>query len=79
MIMKQTTNQTVTIDSQIELTGKDIVEILSSKGFLPKLTKDYRVYINVPTGGDYSGMELEIDEMTPLIITYTEANKSKLL
>ncbi len=39
-----------------------------------KLPADARLYITVPGGGDYSNMDLEIDE---ILVTYTKTRRPK--
>lgn len=50
------------------LTGRDIMRMLSASNKL-KITKDTRVFINVPTGGDFSGVQLDIDNECPIVVT----------
>ena len=65
-------NTTKTIEcvkyTRTTLTGRDIMRMLAASGKL-KITKETRVFINIPTGGDYSGMQLDIDNECPIIVT----------
>jgi hypothetical protein len=45
----------------MELTDKDLIKML-------KLSKNAKIYINVPTGADWSGMQLIIGEDCNLLV-----------
>jgi hypothetical protein len=69
-------NKTTQIRKREEYTfsGKDILELLSKAGI--HYEGDARVVFTVPSGGDYSGDTLEIDESDPIRViiesTYQE-------
>ena len=50
------------------LTGRDIMRMLKASNRL-KITRETRVFVNIPTGGDYSGMQLDIDNECPIVVT----------
>lgn len=55
--------------TRIQLTGKDILRLVSHK---VKINKETKVLFTIPTGGDYSGMTLDLlEDPTNLFITVT--------
>ena len=58
------------IKKVIELTDEDIIDLLKSKNVIPQdqELKNLKIYFEVPTGGDYSGTDIEIDKSTPIKI-----------
>jgi len=53
----------------LKIDNKDIIDFLEEKGHdLPVLGT--KIYIMVPSGGDYSGSDLDIDSDTPIIVEY---------
>ncbi len=50
----------------VELTGQDIIDMLRRNGH--NIASDSKVYFPVPSGGDYSGMRVDIDEYNPIIV-----------
>jgi hypothetical protein len=54
--------------TRIVLTGNDIIRLLKQAGIV-KILKDTKVIFNVPTGGDYSGVALEIDKECPIVVS----------
>jgi hypothetical protein len=60
--------RTTVLHTRIILTGKDILRLLSASNRV-KITKETEVFINIPTGGDYSGMRLDIDKECPIIVS----------
>jgi hypothetical protein len=75
MKLNATTNQIAT--TKITITGKDILELLKAK--YPehfRLSTKSKVTFQVPGGGDYSNMELDIDSENPIHIELiTESSK----
>lgn len=53
---------------KITLTGKDILMLLRSR--LDNIPDSARVEFDVPGCGDYSNMTLNIDNDTPVVITW---------
>lgn len=71
----KTTKKTETIQHiRITLTGRDIMQMCAASGRV-KITKGTRVFINIPTGGDYSGVQLDIDKECPIIVTSKSYDK----
>lgn len=70
--MKTTTKTVKTIKQRVELTGNDILKLMASTIKLPTgaVLKSATVKIEIPSGGDYSNMDLEIDSKTPVIAEY---------
>ena len=61
----------VTIDSD------DIKELLISKKIISKhQTRDVEVYFDVPSGGDWSGMAIELNQ-NPLRVEFTTTRECK--
>lgn len=62
------TKTEITKNVTLEITKNDIIEWLLSKGEIPN---DYaEVYFSVPGGGDWSNMDISIDEDNPIFIKY---------
>jgi len=68
-----TTKKSITI----KLTAEDIISLLASDGALPPDAYDCtEVSFDVPGGGDYSNMRLDIDRDCPVTATYeTESSE----
>ena len=49
------------------ITSKDIIKALKATGKLPK-DCTAKATFNVPRGGDYSGLTLDIDDETPIVV-----------
>jgi len=55
----------------LRMTGKELLELLRRDGqAIPKSGVD--VTVRVPGGGDWSNMNLDIDDDTPIQISFTE-------
>ena len=59
--------------TNISLTGNDIVKLIEKKGNAVltakiKSAKRIEVVFDVPTGGDYSGIELDINDKCPIMV-----------
>lgn len=54
--------------TRIQLTGKDIIRLLVAANKI-KATKETTVTIDIPSGGDYSGMTLDIDKDCPITVS----------
>lgn len=50
----------------LKLTGKDILSLLKETGNIEQDTGS--VEVTIPSGGDYSGMNLDIDDTCPITI-----------
>lgn len=51
----------------------NIHEYLRLSGIIPEEYKaNIRVFIPVPSGGDYSGMQLDIDNEVPIVVEIIE-------
>ena len=62
--VRTTEATTITIDNN------DIIQYLKSKGHAVNKMSSLKIYVQVPSGGDFSGKELDIDSDTPLRIEY---------
>ena len=68
--VKRKTNTRVT--TSIELSGKGIVDILKDTGIIPDNAAEINVVVHIPSGGDYSGMDLDINDAEHSItVSYT--------
>lgn len=63
--MKITKKTTKLVTYRIE--GSDIVELLD----LPEEANDVQVTIRIPSGGDYSGMSIDVDQDAPIFVTFS--------
>lgn len=61
----------------IKLTKEDILELLKASAIIKTASTFINVRFDVPTGGDYSGMSVEIDKDNPVVVTYTETSFSE--
>jgi len=60
---------------KLKMTGKELLELLRRDGqAIPKSGVD--VTVRVPGGGDWSNTSLDIDDDTPIEITFTEITES---
>ena len=69
MTITITTTATVRRDAEVRLTSGDVLALLRAAGYDVPL--DARVSVDVPRGGDYSGMELEVDAEAPVVVRWT--------
>lgn len=60
----------------IELSREDLLEFLETKGLKPPQLVNASVYFQVPSGGDWSGMDIDIDKDHPVTVTWTETEES---
>jgi len=51
-----------------EFNRSDVIKALIAYGFLPKNEKVTEVYAKVPGGGDWSNMNLDIENDSPLLV-----------
>ena len=66
------------IIEKIELNGFDILNMLPRyRDDDISSIEDYTVKFVVPSGGDYSGMTLNVDDDSPVILTITSIKKEK--
>jgi hypothetical protein len=66
---------TIEITTTIELTYGDIAGFVAMKYahlFSKDVDTDVTVKFRIPSGGDYSGCELEISKDNPIIVTVTQ-------
>lgn len=59
--------KTVITDHKVKVTGRDILKALG-------ITNAADVVFNVPSGGDWSGMAIEITDEDPVCISWSETN-----
>lgn len=62
----------------VKLTGKEIIFLLrqelKARGVSNGLPDDAEVEFSVPSGSDYSGCILDIDELNPIIVRWMETD-----
>lgn len=54
-----------------KMSGKALIKAFRESGDIPMNAKDVKIQFEVPRGGDYSGMTLDMEEHS-LIISYVE-------
>lgn len=60
--------------TQLRLSGNDILAYV--KDLIPENAREVKVYFTVPGGGDWSGMNVEIDNKDAVIVKYTVTVRS---
>lgn len=72
-----TTKQEVTTkrEYRIEVTGKDLIELIAQGTTHKKIPLNARVEVMVPGGGDWSSCELDINDH-PIIIQWEEVERA---
>lgn len=68
--MAKSVTTTTTVREEHVVTRDDIIMLLRRKGVWVPDNAD--VIVPVPTGGDYSGMDLDIDRDTVVRVRFTE-------
>jgi hypothetical protein len=68
--------QTITkVEHRIILKEKDILAWLRKRGEVPIDAKDLHMSITVPSGGDYSGDVLSVDEVEGVVVTFSTVTR----
>lgn len=65
-LFKETKQTTVVTKYTAELNQYEILKMLG----LSESTRNVKVYVQVPGGGDYGGYMLDIEGITPVIVEY---------
>jgi hypothetical protein len=65
--MKKISHKTESVTTY-QLTEKDLLEMLIDTGKIDR-RDSVKIYFQVPGGGDYSNMTLNIDEGSPIVLT----------
>ena len=69
--------RTITTNISVPLSGADIIKLLRGEGpTFPDVPDNATVQFAVPSGGDYSGMDLPIDEHEPVTVKWTTTVQS---
>jgi len=68
----KTIKTTITKEISYTFDEHDIMKALKIAKMIPEETSHWGVYFDVPSGGDYSGMRLSIDEDTPIHVKFVE-------
>lgn len=65
--------KTITTRRQIrlEIHRAHIIQMVKELGY-GLIPKDARIFVDVPGGGDWSNMELNIDDDRPVVVTWSE-------
>lgn len=66
--MKKTTRSETL--HKIELSGEDIIQLLRDTGYV--FGRNPKVVIRVPTGGDYSGEDVAVNDECPVQVYWRE-------
>lgn len=69
--MKVTPLQAANVKMRAELDCADIWQAVLAKIGNVKVMGEVRVFIEVPGGGDWSGMDLDVDARNPVVVEYT--------
>ena len=68
--IKRNTNTIVV--TKLEATGRNILDLIRENYMIPADAVDVKIVFHVPSGGDYSGMDLDINDNEHCIsVTYT--------
>ena len=59
-------------DCVLTLNGAELLDVIRGTFSFSVIPKDAKIVCRIPSGGDYSSMELGIDNDAPIIITWTE-------
>lgn len=71
--MEHNRKVTTTTEHTIKVSKFDIISWLRDRGELPRIKPDnLEVTITVPSGADYSGDDLDLDDVGGITITYEE-------
>ena len=54
----------------LSLTADDVVNLLIEKGYLKDSHGNEKVVFHVPGGGDWSHMDVDIDQDNPICVSY---------
>lgn len=65
------------ITKEIKITSKDLKEMLIREKVIGPADR-CEIYVSLPSGGDYSGCNLDIDDELPLIIRTTQTKNEDL-
>jgi len=68
--MQTETAYPATVSVTTKLNGQDIINLLAQSGIV--VSSDATCHFNVPWGGDYSGVELEVTDENYVVIRYTK-------
>jgi hypothetical protein len=68
--IKATTTVQRTEKFRIELTGRDITQMLSKHPRFSGIPDHANISFHVPGGGDWSNMSVEIDDVNPIYIEW---------
>ncbi len=60
----------------VSLDDKSIIGLLTAAGMIPEGASP-QVIFRVPCGGDYSGMDVEVDESHPVTVRWEESHYSE--
>jgi hypothetical protein len=60
---------TTRTDYQVDIDRERLIELLKREGV--EIPKGADIYVQVPGGGDWSNMSLEIDKETPVVVKWT--------
>ncbi len=63
--------------TQIILNNEDIIALLREAKYIPEEAIDISVIFNVPGGGDYSNMSLNIDKHDPIEVFFTTTTRDE--
>lgn len=65
------THEETTHQVRGKMSGRALIKAFRESGDIPMTAKNVKIQFEVPRGGDYSGMTLDMEEYS-LLISYTE-------
>jgi hypothetical protein len=72
MTMKVTQKTTTTKTHRVEIGRHALAKALRLSGI--NVPDRAGVYVIVPGGGDWSNMQLDVDDKTPIVVSWTESS-----
>lgn len=65
--------KTILVEEEFEINGRTFYNLLLVNGYIEGNELSVDAYIEVPRGGDYSGMNLDIDDCPIKVKTITKS------
>lgn len=73
--MKIISEHEITKRHRVIIERNILIELIRNKMDIPDNAK---IKFTVPSGGDYSGMEIDVDAENPIVVTWEEKSKKTL-
>ena len=75
--MKHDVESVTKTEHRVVITTQDLVKWLSRKEGAPKDPREVSVTVQVPSGADWSGMKLTLEEVGGIVVTWNETTEEK--